>query len=256
VSEGSEQPGSRVREDEPSANQLSMTEGTPPPDLADLARVPATTANLPPVTPPAGPQPPDTPQETAQETPQETPKEAPKETPKEAPKEAIEGLMAAYGKAIYSLCLRVLRDPVAADEVSQQVFVDAYRGLAKFEHRSQPRTWLCGLAIHRCQDALRQKKRNVARHTADDNAVLVLEDPGRGPQAQLEQRELCAALEDCVAKLNEQIRMAVLLRFWLGMSYEDMACHFDMKADTLGKRVERALDTLRGCLRRKGWNCA
>jgi RNA polymerase sigma-70 factor (ECF subfamily) len=177
-------------------------------------------------------------------------------SPDDSKRETIQTLMEQHGDAIYSLCLRVLRDPVLAEDVLQKVFLEAYRDLEHFEGRAKPSTWLFGIACHRCQDALKARQRLVKRITMDETAVLAFEDPGRGAHTQLEQQQQAAALEACLDTLPAETRMVVLLRFGLGMSYEDIAPVLGTKADTLRTRVERAKKILKRCLIRKGWNDA
>src|SRR3954471_17634887 len=66
---------------------------------------------------------------------------------------ALAEMMHEHGKAVLGLCLRVTRDATLAEDVTQQVFLEAYRDLDRFEGRSSPRTWLFSIASHRCFDA-------------------------------------------------------------------------------------------------------
>jgi RNA polymerase sigma-70 factor (ECF subfamily) len=168
--------------------------------------------------------------------------------------ETIDQLMAAHGDAIYSLCLRVLRDHVQAEDVLQQVFLEAHRDLTRFTGRSSLHTWLFSIAIHRCQDAIKARRRRIRRIHSDEDAVATFEDPGEGPEGQLHQRRRLIDLGMCLGELSSDARLAVLLRFQLGMSFEEMASNLDAKSDTLQARVKRALPVLKRCLERKGWN--
>lgn len=168
----------------------------------------------------------------------------------------ISQLMEAHGDALYSLCVRVLRDPQEAEDVLQQVFIEAHRDLRRFEGRASPRTWLFSIAIHRCQDAIKAKRRLFHRIQTDDKAVVSFEDPAVGPEGQFEQQRQLIDLAKCLAKLSSEARLAVLLRFQLGMSYTEMAVELGAKSDTLQTRVQRALPMLKRCLERKGWRDA
>lgn len=161
--------------------------------------------------------------------------------------------MVAHGDAIYSLCVRTLRDPDLAEDVLQQTFLEAHRDLATFQARAAPRTWLFGIAIHRCQDAIRKRRRRDAREEPGDDGVVALPDPADGPSAFLEKQQRFAALESCLERLSEDASMAVQLRFLIGMTFEEMAKQLGAKADTLQTRVMRAMPVLRRCMTRKGW---
>jgi DNA-directed RNA polymerase specialized sigma24 family protein len=68
---------------------------------------------------------------------------------------ALTILMHAYGRDLHRHCFQVLRDRDLADDVHQTVFVQAYRDLPGFAGRSSLRTWLYGIARHRCLDAMK-----------------------------------------------------------------------------------------------------
>jgi RNA polymerase sigma-70 factor (ECF subfamily) len=166
---------------------------------------------------------------------------------------ALQVLMAEHGDAILGLCIRILRDRALAEDILQQVFLEAYRDLDRFQGRSSLRTWLFGIASHRCQDAIKSRRRRELRIEADEAAVVEFVDPTGGPTDQLDRSRLAAALEECLRSLSQEVRMSVLLRFQAGMSYEQMSSSMNAKADTLQARVSRALPILRRCLEGKGW---
>src|SRR5687767_9956441 len=68
---------------------------------------------------------------------------------------AIRIAMQTYGDAVYRYCRQMIKDATRADDVHQQVFIEAYRDLGRFAGRSSVRTWLFGIARHRCLDALK-----------------------------------------------------------------------------------------------------
>src|SRR5215510_2821117 len=82
-----------------------------------------------------------------------------KATPMTDRRAALGELMDAYGKIVLGFCLRMLRDRELANDVMQQVFLEAYRDFDRFQGRSSPRTWLLAIANNRCLDALRSKRR-------------------------------------------------------------------------------------------------
>ena len=165
----------------------------------------------------------------------------------------IAELMRAHGDAVLGYCLRVMRDRALAEEVVQQVFLEAYRDLDRFEGRSSPRSWLYGIASHRCLDALKSQQRRSKLIENNEQAVLDFEDPGAGPLEHVDGARLTAALEGCLARLSPDIRATVLLRFQTECTYEELAALLAAAADTLQVRVARALPILRRCLEKKGW---
>lgn len=166
----------------------------------------------------------------------------------------LASLMTAHGDVVYAFCVRILRDRGLAEDVLQQVFLEVHRDLDRFQGRSTVRSWLLGIAAHRCHDAIKARRRRDARLYSDDQAITNSVDPTAGPGDRLERARLAAALEDCLASLSADSRTAVLLRFQAGMSYEEMAASLTAKSDTLHARVTRALPVLRRCLEGKGWD--
>jgi len=167
---------------------------------------------------------------------------------------AIAALMDAHGEAVFGFCVRILGDRALAEDVLQQVFLEAHRDIDRYQGRSSLSTWLKGIASHRCKDAIKARKRREQRLESNERATLDVADPGAAPLERLEHARLVVALEDCLTKLSDDVRMSVLLRFRSDMTYEEMAGVLDANADALHARVSRALPVLKRCLEAKGWN--
>lgn len=164
---------------------------------------------------------------------------------------ALTALMARYGVPVYRFCRQMLRDETLADDVHQQVFVQAYRDLPRFERRSALRTWLFGIARHRCLDAIKIEGRRGRRFPLEDEAGE--DDASAGPSVvdRIAAAEMADALEHCLDELAPATKSAVLLRFREGLGFDEMAVLADEKAGTLQARVARALPVLRKCLERR-----
>ena len=165
---------------------------------------------------------------------------------------AVVDLMRAHGAAVLGFCIRVLRDRALAEEVRQQIFLEAFRDFDRFQERASRRAWLFGIASHRCLDALRNQQQRARWIASDENAVINSHAPGTGPREQLEHAQLSAALEDCMKSLSPEVRLTVLMRFQTELTYEELAPHLATRADALQMRVTRALSTLRRCMESKG----
>jgi RNA polymerase sigma-70 factor (ECF subfamily) len=162
-------------------------------------------------------------------------------------------LMRAHGDTVLGFCLRMLGDRALAEDVAQQVFLEAYRDLERFGGHASPLAWLFGIAYHRCLDALKSQQRQSKLIENNEQAVLDFEDPGAGPIEYVAGVRLTAALEECLKRLSDDMRATVLLRFQTGATYEELAVLLGATADTLQMRVARALPILRRCLEKKGW---
>jgi len=169
-------------------------------------------------------------------------------------KGAIAALMEAHGEAVFGFCSRVLRDSVLAEDVLQQVFLEAYRDIDRFQGRSSLRVWLFRIAAHRCQDAIRSRRRRDRVIDADDEAIARHADSVSTATELLERSDLLSALDECLKVLSDEVRMTVLLRFQSDTSYDEMSELLGARSNALHARVARALPVLRRCLEGKGWH--
>lgn len=165
---------------------------------------------------------------------------------------ATSALMAIHGASIYRYCRQMTGEDTLAEDVQQQVFVTAYRDLAGFAGRSTLKTWLFGIARHRCLDAVKVRRRRDRRFVTDDESTAATEDGGTpGALERYAATQLGAALTDCLDELTPTVRDAVLLRYREGFQYEEMSDLSGEKPGTLQQRVARALPVLRRCLERR-----
>lgn len=161
---------------------------------------------------------------------------------------ALSSVMARHGVAIYRYCYQALRDAALADDVHQQVFIEAYRALPRFTGRSTVRTWLFAIARHRVLDAARARARAYARVELDNFADAPDQVPQPGEL--LDDRRLCELVAKCFAAFDEKVRTALLLRYQQGFTFEEMAAICGENPGTLHRRVARALPILQMRLRR------
>lgn len=159
---------------------------------------------------------------------------------------ALRLLMARHGTTVYRYCREALRDATLADDVQQQVFIAAFRDLPGFSQRASVRTWLFAIARHRVLDAVKARRR-AGSHIEEDDAMDV-PDPRPSAGESIDDVRLGQALVDCLRKLREKVRIALLLRFQQGFSFEDMAVVCQEKPGTLQAQVTRALPILRACI--------
>jgi RNA polymerase sigma-70 factor (ECF subfamily) len=161
-------------------------------------------------------------------------------------------LMKTHGHAVFAFCLKKLGNRALAEDVQQQVFIEAYRDLDTFLGKSSESTWLFGIARHRCQDANKSKGRRDKREQLDGQTVEDTVDDDLDLAALVDGAHIGHKLMACIDELSAESRKALLMRFRDDMSYEQMASVLDAKADTLRARVARALPLVKRCLATKG----
>jgi RNA polymerase sigma factor (sigma-70 family) len=164
---------------------------------------------------------------------------------------ALTVLMGAYGAPVYRYCRQLVEDRELAEDAHQLTFVQAYQGLARFSRRSSLRSWLFGIARHRCLDALKVERRRRRRFRPLADAA---DRPRAEPtvEERLTERSLTGVLSRCLRQLAPRIRATVLLRFQQGLSYAEVERLTGERAATLQARVVRALPLLRRCLEQQG----
>ena len=167
------------------------------------------------------------------------------------PDHALTLLMRLHGQAIYRFCRQMLPEDEMARDVHQMTFVQAYEGFGSFRRQSSLKSWLFSIARNRCLDAIKMRRRRLARiEPVPDLPENAGDEPG--VEEALASRSVVRMLEYCLGTLAPRTRMAVLLRFREEISYPEMGRICGEQAATLQARVARALPALRRCLEAKG----
>src|SRR5262249_276153 len=150
-------------------------------------------------------------------------------------------LMRTYGSAVHGFCARILRDGSLAEDVSQQVFLEAYRDFDRFQRRGSPRAWLFAIASNRCVDLIRREAHRSRWTENGERSVTEIKECGAGQIEGLDRARLSVALDECLALLSPEVRTTVLMRFQTGLTYEQLSKPLDARAEALQLRVVRAL---------------
>ena len=159
---------------------------------------------------------------------------------------ALTRLMQRHGTAVYRYCREELHDRALADDVHQQIFIQAHRDLRRFGGRSSLRTWLFAIARHRVLDAAKSRRRAQAHIEEDDTADAV--DPTPPPDERLDDARLQLTLLRCLRRLGEHVRGVLVLRYQQGLTFDDLAEIYGEKPGTLQARVMRSLPVVRRCI--------
>jgi RNA polymerase sigma-70 factor, ECF subfamily len=150
-------------------------------------------------------------------------------------------LVEQHGAAVYALCRALVRDDVAAEDLSQDAFARAFGALDDFRGDASPRTWLLAIARNRCLDHLRARGRDLTddaepdAHASDAPDVLAL----------LTNRDDAAL---ALSALDATSRALVVLHFGHGVGYRELAEAFALREGALRMRISRALSRMRDAL--------
>jgi RNA polymerase sigma-70 factor (ECF subfamily) len=160
---------------------------------------------------------------------------------------AFEQLVRRHADRLYAVVLRFVADREAAEEITQETFLRAWRGVARFERRSRFFTWLYRIGIN---EAKRRAEREPAERTAslDDEPILEAPDWSQAPETRAEQSDLRRVLENSIRALPIDYRTPVILRDVEGLSTEEAAEVMELSEAAFKSRLHRARLVLRRTL--------
>lgn len=165
---------------------------------------------------------------------------------------SLEVLIKRYLKPIYNFVFRYIGSSQEAEDITQGVFVKAWRNLKKFDQNRSFKTWIFSIAKNSCIDFLKKKKtipfsefenktgRNVLLETLVDNAPL--------PNQLFEQVNITKILTSAIEKLSPQYRMVLFLRYNDHFTFREIAEVLNEPLHTVKSRHRRALIQLKKLL--------
>ena len=171
---------------------------------------------------------------------------------------AFEALVTDNEKRIYNLCRRLVGNPEDAAELTQEAFLNAWRGLGRFQGESSFSTWLYRLASNACIDFLRKEKRRqslsmtVSLDDDEEERQVELPDERYAPEGELERSEARRAVAEGLEKLTAEHRQVLVMRELNGLSYAEIGAVLGLEEGTVKSRIARARNALRKVLTERG----
>ena len=170
---------------------------------------------------------------------------------------AFEQLVRENEKRIYNLTLRMVGNPEDALDLSQEAFLNAWKGLGSFKGDSAFSTWLYRLASNACLDFLRSKKRRQDTTGSplsldDEEAPPPPADDSSRPDLQLERKERIQALHRALDGLPVHHRQILVMRELSGLSYQEISDTLNLDLGTVKSRLTRARLALKKILSEDG----
>jgi len=156
-------------------------------------------------------------------------------------------IVRAYEVPVFNYVVRLVGDRALAEDLTQEVFIRVFQGLPKFSLRSKFTTWLFQVTKNRVLDELRASERRPRALVAIDDAP-----PLEVVDAPVEQVETIQALWAAVDELNTDLKMALLLRDVVGLSYNEIADSLDTTLATVKWRIFKAREEVQLALAREG----
>lgn len=192
-------------------------------------------------------------------------------------RDAFRQLFEAYKDRVWSIALHFSGDEVVARDVTQQVFLKLFTGIAQFRHEASFGTWLYRLVVSACMDEWRSRRRLISfdffgardaradgRNELSRNELSMMEDRlskhQRREQATQEdcytRLEISEAVKAAIKELKPKLRITILLKYFEELSYEEMARALGCSTGTVASRLNRGhkelarrLGHLRGVMR-------
>ena len=153
-------------------------------------------------------------------------------------------LVRRYQDRVYGMAARFVGQPSDAEDIAQEVFLKAFRGLEGFKGDAKFSTWLYRITFNLCTDWLRRTRRPGRRTTSLSEGLDVQDSaPGLGEDVLAAERrkEVRAALEG----LPERYRTVVTLLYYNKLSYEQIGTILELPPKTVETRLYRARRMLR-----------
>lgn len=164
-------------------------------------------------------------------------------------KRAFDLLVLKYQYKVHAIVARFVRDSDEVRDVVQEAFIKAYRAIPKFRGDSQFYTWLYRIAVNTAKNYLVARSRRPPSSDVDlDDAEYYsgseqLKDVG-SPENQLFRNQLETVINQAILELPEDLRTAVTLREYEGLSYEDIAAIMDCPVGTIRSRIFRGRESI------------
>lgn len=153
---------------------------------------------------------------------------------------AFESLVSRYRKRIFALALHITGSSSEADDITQEVFLKAYRALAEFEGRSAFFTWVYRMTVNRSLNARRDRARRGEEPEDPRLELAVAVDARSNPARATELRQTYARLLRALDGLPIDMRTTVILVSLQGMSHGEVAVVQNVSEGTIAWRMHEA----------------
>jgi RNA polymerase sigma-70 factor (ECF subfamily) len=162
---------------------------------------------------------------------------------------AFREIVETYGDRVYNLTYRMLGNREEAEDLSQEVFITVFKSIDSFRGDSKFSTWLYRIAVNHCKNRIKYLARRHDRDQSEYDEEALREqaagaatapNPSPRPDKQLEGVELEQIMQRCIAQLEEEHRLVIVLRDVEDLSYEEICAITNLPTGTVKSRLHRA----------------
>jgi RNA polymerase sigma-70 factor, ECF subfamily len=158
--------------------------------------------------------------------------------------DAFETLIRRHQKTIFNLVYRMLGDYDEAAEISQEVFLSAYRAIGNFRGEANFSTWLYRIALNHATTRRKSLNTRQQRNIPIENTEPA-SDPHPGPAESLEKKEVRQRVQQALNRLEPEDAAVILLRDLQDVPYEEVARMLEIPIGTVKSRLHRARQALK-----------
>jgi RNA polymerase sigma-70 factor (ECF subfamily) len=168
---------------------------------------------------------------------------------------AYNDIVARYYDRIFARVSQLLKNKQDAEEVTQDAFIRAHRGLENFRGDASFSTWLYQIATNLAHNRYwywfrRKRDQSISLdHPLSDDGSLTLENvmpcAGESPAEAAVTQEFVDRVSECMRVLNEKHKEVLILRNVKNLSYDEIAQQLEISVGTVKSRIARARDSLR-----------
>ena len=178
-------------------------------------------------------------------------------------KRPFENIFAENREKIFRLIFRFSGNSIDAEDLTQEVFIRAYRNYGNFRHEADISSWLYRIAINLCKEKIRtreREKKNLGEKVsldirAEDNEGQETErqyadSSDKGPHASLEKKEIQEIVRREISRLPGMYAEIIVMKELENMSYEEINRALNISIDAIGVRLIRAREMLKQRLKK------
>jgi RNA polymerase sigma-70 factor (ECF subfamily) len=164
-------------------------------------------------------------------------------------REAFRQLFETHQDRVWSIALRFTGNDATARDITQQVFLKLFTTIGQFRRDAGFATWLYRLVVNACLDEQRRQRRflsldffGASAGRDEDDVEMEIEDlkqTGRPQEEMFSRIEISQAVNAAVAELKPKLRIAILLKYFEELSYEEIAEAMGCSMGTVASRLNR-----------------
>jgi RNA polymerase sigma-70 factor (ECF subfamily) len=158
---------------------------------------------------------------------------------------AFDLIVERHRRAVYHLCWRFVGNHEDASDLSQEVFLRAFRGLRGFRGRSSLATWLYRIGVNICMNRISLKETAARKMTEPIDEREYVDTRGDSPSDALIKEERDRRVRAAIAALPRKQRATLILRIYQEMSHQEIAAVLDSSVGTVKANFFHALSSLR-----------